>query len=624
MPIRLLGLIVFCLCLAGVSAQQLPASAQFEMAVLQHDTGTADTIAAVAVAAPALFKPLPGGVLAEGYSRAPEWVRLNVQAPASEWWLDILPGNLDDLRFFEPDPSHPGQFLERRAGDLLPFAAREVAYRGFVFKLHYPQSGSHTYYLRLSTTSSVVLAPRLQSPDAFHAAATLEFGLLLAITGSVLAVAVLMLIGWLWSRDDVTAWLLLYIASMSALFLGHSGIIAQYFFPQAPVLADSGFGFFTLLSIAFGNRFYQRLFSIDSKRRVLYPLYTVSFWFPLLGIASLFSGHYVEVVRLAMGLVFFLSFVAAWLSFRWWRDGEPGGGALLAANIFSLVGIAAAASGLLGLQQERFAVLYAMNAASIGAIVALHAGLGARRRMLRETATRALADLTHKQETLKRQTEFFAMLSHELKTPLAMIDGAVQSLQLLAPAQPEIERRHERIRRAVGRINELLQKFLMRSHLDHPDPPLQKRNLALDQLVLETVAGFALDKERLVLDLAPQLNVHGDEAMLKVLISNLVDNALKYSPPQGALCISLRRRSELALLEVRDQGSGVAPELQARLFDSYVRGSKVGDIPGAGLGLFLVRKIARLHGGDVELLPPSATWQGAAFCVSMTIVQEKT
>jgi len=118
-----------------------------------------------------------------------------------------------------------------------------------------------------------------------------------------------------------THWLLLYILCMSALFLGHGGIVSQYFFPQAPELADAWFSVFTLVSVAFGNHFYQRLFDIGKSSRVLYPLYRVSFWIPLLCVVTVFTGHYVEAVRLAMALVFLLSFVAAWRSYRFWRAG---------------------------------------------------------------------------------------------------------------------------------------------------------------------------------------------------------------------------------------------------------------------------------------------------------------
>ena len=371
---------------------------------------------------------------------------------------------------------------------------------------------------------------------------------------------------------------------------------------RLPALADTWFGVFTLLSIAFGNRFYQQLFGIGAQRRWLYPLYRLAFWVPLLGVVSVFSGHYVEVVRLAMGLVLLLSFVATGLSFGLWRNNKPGGGALLAANIFSLLGIAATATGLLGLQQDRFSVLYSMHAAAIGAIVALHIGIGARRRAVREEATLAQTELRHKQETLQRQTEFFAMLSHEIKTPLAMIDGAVQSLQLLTPAQPEIERRHERIRRAVGRVNDLLQKFLVRSHLEHPDPPLQKRQLALDWLVRETVAGFALENERVELDLAPQLTVHGDEAMLKVLISNLVDNAIRYTPRTGHINVAVRGGASGWQIDVSDDGPGIAVAQRERVFDRFYRIASQ-DQPGTGLGLAICRRVAELHGARMTIVP---------------------
>ncbi len=131
-----------------------------DLAVLVDPDGN-ETIASIAVGDPARFIPLRGGSLTAGYRREVHWLRFALAAPVGDWYLDILPPFLDDLRLYVPDPDQPGGFSERRAGYLLPFSAREVPYRGFIFPLRLPAGQGHLFYLRLATTSSSVLVPRL-------------------------------------------------------------------------------------------------------------------------------------------------------------------------------------------------------------------------------------------------------------------------------------------------------------------------------------------------------------------------------------------------------------------------------------------------------------------------------
>ncbi|MGI9135397.1 MAG: 7TMR-DISMED2 domain-containing protein, partial [Rhodoferax sp.] len=81
------------------------------MAVLEDASGS-ETIASISTADPARFRTLPGPALEAGYSRSAHWLRFQIEAPAGPWWLDILPSYLDDIRLFEPDLAHPGQFIE--------------------------------------------------------------------------------------------------------------------------------------------------------------------------------------------------------------------------------------------------------------------------------------------------------------------------------------------------------------------------------------------------------------------------------------------------------------------------------------------------------------------------------
>ena len=117
-------LLIFMLCLQAVS---LSASVQkprlSDLAVLEDKSG-AENIQSIALASG--FRPLPGGMLAAGFTRSAHWLRFTVTAPAGEWWLDILPPYLEDLRLYEPDPVHPGRFIERQSGSASPFDKGEV------------------------------------------------------------------------------------------------------------------------------------------------------------------------------------------------------------------------------------------------------------------------------------------------------------------------------------------------------------------------------------------------------------------------------------------------------------------------------------------------------------------
>ena len=627
------ALLAYCLLpgLLGLLACWTPASAAAaenepvlrDMAVLEgHHSG--ETIASVAAAGAERFRALPHG-FAGGYSNSPHWLRFTLDAPAGEWWLDMLPPFLDDLRLYVPDPDRPGAFIERRAGDHLSFEQREVAYRGFVFKIRKDTAAPMVLYLRLQTTSTLQLVARIWAPDAFHSAMTLEYSLLLGLIGMLLVVLLISLNAWFWFRDGLSLWFVAYLASLMCVFACQGGFVAQYLLPQMPAVTDALVSINALAATTIGFSFYRRLLLIEPSQRLLFNIFRITGLWPLGGLLVLAAGYVSEVLFALVCQMIPMTLLACWLSVRLWRRRSPGGGMLFAANLISMLGILAWYLALLGFAPGQVVSLYGMQISSLGTVIAVYLAIGARIRAIDDARLLADAESHREREARRRQTEFFAMLSHELKTPLAMIDGSVQSLELLTPKEPDIDRRHERIRRAVGRIDDLMQKFLHRSHLESESPALQKRPLALDALLRETVAGFAPAPGRIALEPNESLTLQGDEALLKVMISNLIDNALKYSPPESVVSVSLRRAQDMALLEVRDTGPGIAPDLRPRLFDSYVRGDKLGDIPGAGLGLYLVRRIAHLHGGGAKLLDTVTEKfaAGAAFRVSLPLAQEE-
>lgn len=219
----------------------------------------------------------------------------------------------------------------------------------------------------------------------------------------------------------------------------------------------------------------------------------------------------------------------------------------------------------------------------------------------------------------EEQSRLVAMLSHEVKTPLAMIDGAAQSLNHLVNAErPEISRRLDRICRGVKRLENLSECFLHKDRLDNAElrPSLTPTDLGkmIEDMVAELDGAGRIE----ILGEAP-VTLQVDSGLIYIAIKNLLVNALIYSPPEQKILITTQQTENGIRITVRDRGPGIPAELRPGLFSCYVRGNHGQDIPGAGLGLYLVRKVAELHGGTITL---GTNEQGAEFHLDLPFRQE--
>lgn len=223
--------------------------------------------------------------------------------------------------------------------------------------------------------------------------------------------------------------------------------------------------------------------------------------------------------------------------------------------------------------------------------------------------SRAELERRVEQETRSKNQhrQFIAILTHELRTPLAVIDSAVQSLEHLQQTEnDDIQLRHQRIRRSVGRINGLVKQFLANDRID--DTRLSAHQVPLDATDLARLAlqSCAEDAERVLLQAADSVPCWGDSALVQLALVNLLDNALKYSPPDSPVEFQVEAMVHRGMpgvaWTVADQGTGIAPENRTAVFNKYVRGSGHAHVAGTGLGLYLVQRIAELHGGSVEIL----------------------
>lgn len=244
-------------------------------------------------------------------------------------------------------------------------------------------------------------------------------------------------------------------------------------------------------------------------------------------------------------------------------------------------------------------------------------------RKLREVdrAQRLLAEQRGDQELRARreQSRLVAMLSHEMRTPVAMIDAAARSLNLLVGREDDASKlRIERIHQGVDRMVRLTDQFLAKDRLDDESLTLKVALIDGRELCQQLVAHLG-DSSRIQLQVSGDTSLCADTDLLQVALHNLLVNALRYSPPETLVTLVCKGEAERVIFIVSDEGPGIDLEEQEDIFASYVRGSKGKDTTGAGLGLYLVKRVVDLHGGAVTLY--SYPGQGAKFCIDLPRVQ---
>ncbi|UVW30465.1 sensor histidine kinase N-terminal domain-containing protein [Massilia sp. H6] len=216
-------------------------------------------------------------------------------------------------------------------------------------------------------------------------------------------------------------------------------------------------------------------------------------------------------------------------------------------------------------------------------------------------------------QTVEMQKRFIADAAHQMKTPLAGM--RMQSELALREVDPdEIRRSLEQLAKSSESATRLVNQLLALARAENqPHAGLAFEEIALEQLARSTVqdwvqASFAhrIDLGLEVPEHAPgpapdqQLLIAGNALMLRELLSNLIDNALRYTPPGGSVTVRVRRDGDNALLEVEDTGPGIAPAERGQVFERFYRilGSNV---QGSGLGLAIVREIAQQHGAEIDI-----------------------
>jgi signal transduction histidine kinase len=230
-----------------------------------------------------------------------------------------------------------------------------------------------------------------------------------------------------------------------------------------------------------------------------------------------------------------------------------------------------------------------------------------------------LQDVTQELLAQKIRREFVASASHELKSPVASIQALGEALQQAARDDPETTIRFaKQVVTETERMARLIADLLDLSKLEEAvEAPRTSSDLShVAREVHNDLRAAADDAEiELVANIAPGVIVRGNDHQLSLMIRNLIDNAIRYTPSAGTITLDVHREGSDAVVEVNDSGVGIPLEAQARIFERFYRVDRARsrDMGGTGLGLAIVKHVVELHGGNISL--DSELGRGTRFTI---------
>ncbi|MFJ6003933.1 sensor histidine kinase [Arthrobacter sp. NPDC092385] len=219
------------------------------------------------------------------------------------------------------------------------------------------------------------------------------------------------------------------------------------------------------------------------------------------------------------------------------------------------------------------------------------------------------------------RNDFVANVSHELKTPVGAISLLAEAIDDAAEDEVAVRRFAQRMHKESGRLSALVQDIIELSRLQGADVVRRGKAVDINSVIAEAVDRNKLPAESKQIDIvvggSVSTPVYGDRDLLMTAFRNLIDNAIRYSPEGTRVGVGVRSRDGLVQISVTDQGAGITPEEQERIFERFYRidAARSRQTGGTGLGLSIVKHVVSNHGGEVTVW--SQAGQGSTFTVRL-------
>jgi len=538
-----------------------------------------------------------------GYKSGTFWIKLKIAASSQPLILKIRPVFIEEIELF--DTAHPGR--RPLVGNKYPLKASEIDAISYNFELS-PRATERDIYLRIKSVRSYLVNAEFMSLAQYKKQDRQELLTYAAYSTFTLLLALWLLISWLLHRELVLGAFTVQqiFAFLHTLF--HSGLIKIIFGDDIePSHLNS---FFSMIVV-----FYP-FFAILANRLLLqeYGLkrtYRLIFNFLLLFSTGVITLHFTTDTFLTFSLNTILVFciitfflVAALFGIdlkhsKFQADALP----IQTLRLFYAFNVALWMLAILPLQGFLMTGELALHSLHIYSMVS---GLVfffllqyRAKALLKIESSRAIvlkSEADHERQQREEQSMLMAMLSHEIKTPLSVlklvVDEKVSGSDLEGHAN-----------RAVNNINFIIERCLQLGKIDANSMQVHKNDFRLDDFINNLIDEFKTGNQ-IVLKCHQNPIVYTDRDILRIIISNLLENAVKYSPKESKIFIETSPQAVndapgVHIQFMNDVGGMGAPDPE-QVFKKYYRNSSATKISGSGLGLYLVYQLVHLIGGDIS------------------------
>ncbi|WP_447044944.1 ATP-binding protein [Vreelandella sp. H-I2] len=560
-----------------------------------------------------------------GYVRDTFWLRFELSETifaGQPRWLELGPNFVDDIRLFYRPKNSDQPWHFKQTGDLL-LGRSDIDYRNPVFVLPPLDNGqSYEAIIRVQSSSTTILKASLWQPAEFlrYASRTTAFWSFyfgLAAISTLLAVILSIVLGGrlLWSVTTFSI-TYLFVASIQGYLnwlLPDMGVPLQHYLTSILTLTS----YIALLWLC--------VETVNMKQHLpwAYKIMMACCGLTLLLLILIPLNRYDLAVKiqalfyLPTSITFIISVLFVWHleSYRI---------STLLLGLSPLICIAASMFGLftafgwIPFRPELYVIWQYALIVNMLLVMAI-AVYRIREKKLEEYEKRQLAsELKAERDASFHQRQFMGMVSHEFRTPLAIISGSLENLRYLEHDNSDRTPRYNKIQRATERLVQLTDNCLADARLAAKNLYLDPQPANLFELIDSSAALVQLsDVHQLIMTIegkpasqAPALEwtVIVDAALIRIALSNVIDNAVKYSAG-GAIHIDCSQKDGRPIVSIFDKGSGINEQDAKQIFDRYRRGTQ--SKRGAGLGLYVARQIARAHDGDLQL--HSSSPEGSCF-----------
>lgn len=593
------------------------------------------------IASPAFesrFQPHQSAVFNAGYSRSAHWVRvdLNYRPQASQearrWLLEVAYPPLDSLQLYLAD-GQGGYRLARDTGDTRPWASREIRQGNYLFEIELPANQPQRVYLRVQSEGSIQVPLSLWSQHAYLEAQPGRIYVLGMIYGVLLAMLVYNLFIYISIRDPSYLYYILYIAAFGLYQVSVNGAGVQFLWPDRPWWANAATPLLIGATGLFGCLFTRSFLRTAEHSRWMDRLLRLIIGFSVVVMVLALSTDYGLSLRLATGLALLFTLAVFAAGILAWLRGMRVARYFIIAWSALLIGGQINTLMVLGHLPHNFLTMYASQLGAALEVVLLSMALADRINALKDERATILEDARAELEQLNRELaesnrlkdEFLSNISHELRTPMMGVMGA---LELLPTSDtPEELQQYQHIATGSARdmmrlVNNILALSELRAGKLRPEDyrfSLSDTAARLQQQFSAHADGKGLAFELEFDERLPDL-VYGDK--LEQSVRHLLDNAIKFTS-RGAVTLrfagAVEQRELQLSIEVIDSGIGFSAADQAFLYQQFrqVDGSMTRRYGGLGIGLAISRGLIEVLGGQLD--QQSRPGLGSRFCIRVRL-----